>query len=342
MTIVPHSRAGAALAASARDFRLQAWLGCWLLSVMLGQTATFTENFAGNPTTHGWQTYGNTNLFHWDATNQNLAVTWDSSQTNSYFFLPVGNILTRGDDFGVAFDLQLSDLAIGVNPAKTNTFELAVGFIQLTSATNTNLWRGAGISSAHGARNACEFDYFPDSGYGATISPTILSSNNQYATSFAFPLTLDSGALFHIVMNFTAASKTLHTTITRNGQPFGPITDTILGSSFSDFRFDQFALCSYSDLGADGSLLAHGTVDNVVITTPPPPVQNLTASFTNNAWTARFTSRTNWLYTLECTTNFISWNSVSFSTNGNGTNLFLPDTNTPQNRAFYRVRAERP
>ncbi len=314
----------------------------WLAMPAPGKALTVMEDFSTDPLAHGWQVYGNTNLFRWNSTNQNLAVTWDSSQTNSYFSLPLGTILARPDNFGVAFDLQLTDLANGTNAAKTNAFELVLGFINLASATSTNLWRGAGVSAAHGGRNTGELDYFPDSGYGATISPTLLSSNNQYATSFSFPLTLDPGALFHVAMNFTATNKTLHTTMTRNGQPFGPINDTILGSSFTDFRFDRFAVISYSDIGSDGSLLAHGTVDNIVLTLPPPPMQALTAGFTGNVWTAQFLSRSNWLYTLECTTDLSSWNCASLSTNGNGGSLTLPATNAPPGRAFFRMRADRP
>ena len=329
---------------SARGLRLLALLGC-CLAAAIGRSATITENFSANPFAHGWQIFGDTNLFQWDATNQNLAVTWDSSQTNSYFFRPLGTILARSDDFSISFDLQLADIVIGVNPAKTNTFELAVGFINSISAASTNLQRGTGRSSTHGARNTCEFDYFPDSGKGATISPTIISSNNQFATTFAFPFTLDPGALFHVAMNYTASNQTLHTTMTRNGARFaaGAIPDDILpGTSFSDFRLDQLAIINWSDAGADGSLLAHGTVDNLVITLPPPPVQNFSGAFSNGSWQAQFLSRSNWLYTLERTTNFISWSDISQTNNGNSTNLFLPDPGAISGNAFYRVRAERP
>jgi len=179
----------------------------------------------------------------------------------------------------------------------------------------------------------------------STISPTLISSNNQFATTFAFPFVLDPGALFHVAMNYTASNQTLHTAMTRNGAPFaaGAIPDDILsGSSFSDFRLDQFAVINWTDAGADGSLLAHGTVDNLIVTVPPAPVQNLAGLFSNNVWQAQFISQSNWLYTLERTTDFISWNNASISTSGNGTNLFLPDTNAISVRAFYRVRAERP
>jgi len=320
-----------------------AFLILWgLVAASICGAATFTEDFSADPLQDGWRIFGDTNLFHWDSTNQNLAVTWDSSQTNSYFYHPFGTILARSDDFGISFDLQLTDITIGVNPAKTNTFEVAVGFINFINATNTDLERGTGRTS-QGARNTCEFDYFSDSGYGATISPTIISSNNQFATTFAFPFALDPGALFHVTMNYTAANQTLHTTMTRNGAPFasGAIPDVLLGSNF-DFRLDNFAIINWSDAGADGSLLAHGTVDNFVVTVPPPPIQNLTGAFSNNVWQAQFISQSNWLYTLQQTADFVSWNDVSISTSGNGTNLFLPDANAIACKSSYRVRADRP
>jgi hypothetical protein len=312
-----------------------------LAAASLCGAATITGDFSTDPLLNGWQAFGNTNLFQWDSTNQNLSVTWDSSQTNSYFSHPLGTILARSDDFGFSFDLQLADIKIGVNPAKTNTFELAVGFIHFSDATNDSLERGTGVST-NGARNTFEFDYFPDSGKGATISPTIISSTNQFATKFAFPYTLDPGALFHVTMEYTANNKTLRTSMTRNGADFATIPNVVLGSTFKDFRLDQLAIINWSDAGADGSLLAHGTVDNFVVTLPPPPVQNLTVSLTNNFWTAQFLSQSNWLYTLERTADFVSWSDVSDPTAGNATNLFLPDTNAASDRAFYRIRANRP
>jgi len=313
-----------------------------LVAASICGAATITGDFSADPLQNGWRIFGDTNLFAWDSTNQNLAVTWDSSQTNSYFYHPFGTILAGSDDFGISFDLQLADIAIGVNPAKTNTFELAVSFINFVNATNTDLERGTGRTS-HGARNTCEFDYFPNSGKGATISPTIISSNNQFATTFAFPFALDPGALFHVTMNYTATNQTLHTAMTRNGAPFaaGAIPDVLLGTNF-DFRLDNFAIINWSDAGADGSLLAHGTVDNFVVTVPPPPVEDLTGAFSNNAWQAQFISQSNWLYSLQQTTDFVSWNDVSISTSGNVTNLFLPDTNAISDKSFYRIRADRP
>ena len=69
--------------------------GMFVMSVV--HATVITEDFSADPRSNGWQIFGNTNLFQWDSTNHNLDVTWDSSQTNSYFYHPLGTILTRDD-----------------------------------------------------------------------------------------------------------------------------------------------------------------------------------------------------------------------------------------------------
>jgi hypothetical protein len=83
-------------------------------------------------------------------------------------------------------------------------------------------------------------------------------------------------------------------------------------------------------------------VDNVVVTAPPPPIQELLGYLTNGTWQVQFLSRSNWLYTLEQTADFVSWTAASAVGWGNGTNLVLQDTNALAAQSFYRVRAERP
>src|SRR2546425_10251972 len=70
----------------------------WLAAAAV-QGASILETFDSNPATRGWHVFGDTNLFAWNAANQNLSVTWDSSRPNSYFYRAVGTILTRSDDF---------------------------------------------------------------------------------------------------------------------------------------------------------------------------------------------------------------------------------------------------
>src|SRR5690349_6559503 len=80
----------------------------------VGQTTTFVESFPTDPLQRGWRVFGNTNLFSWNAANQNLQVTWDSSHTNSYFYIPIGTILARSDDFSMSLTLRLDDASSGV------------------------------------------------------------------------------------------------------------------------------------------------------------------------------------------------------------------------------------
>jgi hypothetical protein len=70
-------------------------------SLLSARAFTFNENFAHNPSADGWQTFGDTNLFQWNSTNQNLGVTWDSTHTNSYFFHPLDFAVTANDDFRI-------------------------------------------------------------------------------------------------------------------------------------------------------------------------------------------------------------------------------------------------
>ena len=223
-------------------------------------------------------------------------------------------MLTKNDDFSLAFDLRLRGVAVGVNPVKSSTFELAIGLLNFSDAIRTNFERGTGVNATNGPRNLVEFDYFPDSGFGATISPTLVSSNNQFFSGFDFPLELTLDDWFHVAMSYTASNRTLSTPMTRNGQPFGPIKDVKLDASFTDFRLDTVAVSSYSDAGQDpqfaGSILANGVVDNIAITVPEPAVTHLAGAIANGAWQIEFMARTNWVYALERTGDFRSWSAV--------------------------------
>ena len=306
--------------------------------------AVFLEDFARDPLANDWRTAGESSLFHWNATNQNLEVAWNSSKPNSYFYRPLGTVLSKADDFGLSFNLRLADIAVGVNPNKPFTFQIAIGFINLTAASRAGFLRGTGTDSP----NVVEFDYFPDSGFGATVAATIISSNNVFNDGgFTFPLELMSGDLYHLTMNYTANNRALRTFMMRNGAPFGPINNATLGTNFTDFRVDHFAVCSYSDAGQDpqfaGSVLAHGIVDHITITVPEPPVTKVAGGFDGGVWRVEFSSRTNWLYTLQRTSNFVSWVDVSPTVMGSGSALALPETiRATASSVFYRVKAEKP
>ncbi|MBI5387499.1 MAG: hypothetical protein HZA90_22800 [Verrucomicrobia bacterium] len=317
------------------------------LSLTAAIGATLEENFASDPAARGWERFGDPAAFHWNAADQALGVTWDSSKPNSFFLRPLGTVLTRGDDFSLSFDLRLSDFLAGVDPQKVSTFSVSVGLVNRAAATNANFLRGTGFDSP----DLVEFSFFPDPGgawqWGPSLTAVLIDSTGAHWGEGGFaPLALTSNDWYSITMTYTSSNSTLRTVMASNGVPFGAMSDTKLGASFLDFRVDHFAVCSYSDAGQfpgfEGSILAHGTVDNVVVITPPPPVQALTGALTNQQWRAQFTSQTNWLYTLERTTNLQAWAAISTEVAGTGTTQVFADTNVPAANAFYRVNARRP
>src|SRR5688572_18900490 len=197
-----------------------AWMLLWFAAALPSRAAAISENFATDPALRAWREFGDASLFQWNATNQNLEVTWDSSRTNSLFYRPLCTVLTKAADFSFGFDLRLRDIAIGVNTNKPYTFEIAIGLCRFSSITNANFFRGAGTSPAFGPRNLIEFNYFPDSGFGATVASTAVSSNNTIRFSERHPLELTVNDLFRVEVVYTASNQVLRTAIARNGKVF--------------------------------------------------------------------------------------------------------------------------
>ncbi|HEX4341861.1 MAG TPA: hypothetical protein VH255_00625, partial [Verrucomicrobiae bacterium] len=323
--------------------------GVFALSAV--RATTITENFSSDPTHDGWKIFGDPTLFNWNSTNNNLEVTWDSTHPNSYFYHPLDTILTRYDDFSIEFDLLLNDVVSGTEPGKTGPLQVTLGFQNFAVATNDNFMRGVyfPLNDPQGAINLVEFNYFPfgfyDFGGGEifdaepTTQPVLISTNGAFAptTLIPFEFELPTNQLLHISMCYTASNQTIFVTVRTNGvlifrTPDAVLTDVSnsLFQASDNFHLDTVSISSYSSEGDDfDSLLAHGTVGNITVTTPPPPILNFTGNPTNTAWQGQFISRSNWLYTLERTVDFGSWSDASVTTDGNATNLFLQDLNSP-------------
>ena len=319
-----------------------------VLSSTRSGAVTLTEDFSTNPSATGWRIWGDTNLFQWDTTNQNLRVTWDSRQTNSYCYQPLGTILAKDDDFSLAFDLRLDDFTSGIDPAKTNSpFQISVGLLRRADATASSFFRGSGS----GSPNLIEFSFFPDPGGAWQWGPSLTAilcdrTGTNWSFGSAFD-TLTTNDLYRVELVFDATNGVLNVEILRNGQPFVTIPPATLGANFTDFRADILAVCSYSDAGQwpgyEGSILAHGTVDNFNLTLPPPPVQELVGIYTNGVWKASFLTRSNWIYAWEISTDLTNWNQLSpVPFTGTGGKVFLQHLSPPPPKAFYRVWAQRP
>jgi len=113
--------------------------------------------------------------------------------------------------------------------------------------------------------------------------------------------------------------------------------------SFGDYHLDAFAVESYSDDMSEppASLLAHGTIGNVVLEVPPPPVTYLRPAPAGGVGRVQFASRTNWNYVLQGSADLQTWLPAAPPAAGTGRHLTLQDTNPPQQRQFYRVNAVR-
>ena len=217
------------------------------LSVLsAARAATITENFSANPLSNGWQVFGNTNLFHWNSTNHNLTVTWDSTQPNSYFYHPLGTYLTRNDDFSIEFDLRLNDIASGVEPGKTGPMQLGFGFLNFAGATNVNFMRGAYGS----APNVAEFDYYTDGYYffgddyypaPATTTPSFISGVDSYdyapANLSVYDNELPTNQTVHVTLAYTASNQTAVVTVTTNGVPLVQLPNLVLDAVHGVCRF---------------------------------------------------------------------------------------------------------
>jgi len=310
--------------------------------------AIISADFSRDPRTAGWKTFGDASLFVWNNTNQNLEVTWDSSHSNSFFYLPLGTILAKSDDFNFSFDIRLRDIRLGISAGKTNTFEIAIGLLNSRSITNTNYFRGAGVSAKYGVRNLVEFDYFPDDGFGATFATTVVSTNNTFAYAHNFPVEMTPNDLFQIALSYSASNQTLRTYALKNGSAIALSVSNLLLTSEPDFRIDAVGISSYSDaiqVGSAqywGSVLAHGTVDNVALAIPNPALESISLSMSNAMPVIQFLSRTNWVYTLQRSVALPNWSDTGPTISGTGGALALRDTNALGNGAFYRLRLDRP
>lgn len=329
-------------------------LACLCASVA-APAATIVEDFSTNPLEKGWRVFGNTSQFYWNSTNHTLEVTWDSTQSNSYFYQPVNGYLTRHDDFGFEFDLTLKDIASGVEAGKTGPLQIGIGFLNLAGATGSEFKRGIYGSSP----NVAGFDYYPWGYYdyfgtiydapAATVPSFISEEGYNYAPGLVAPYNceLPTNQPVHVSLYYTGDNQTAILTVTTNGVPLSQMPPLVLeaGNNFEsgvDFRVDAFSISSYSSAGDEfNSVLGHGALSNIRVVLPPPTGE-LGLAFTNGAWQVSFANRTNWVYTLERGTEPGTWTAASAPVEGTGTAMTLTDTNTPASRAFYRVRATRP
>jgi hypothetical protein len=316
-----------------------AFLLC-LLAASSVRAVTFTENFTNNPAQNGWQSFGDASLFQWDSVNDVMDVTWDSSQTNSYFYHPLGTTLSIADSFTVNFDIQLNDITYDSYPFYP--MNVAVGLFNYNEATNSGFSRPDGTTP-----DLFEFDYFPDNGLGepnlsALLADMTVTATNESDFYFIFDiLPMEAGTTYHVSLTHAAGAADLSAIVYTNGQVYSTMP-TGFTAPIEDFHLDTLSINSYQeDATYPDNLLAHGTVGNFTVTLPPV-VRNLAGTFSNGVWQAQFGTYTGWNYTLDRSTNLMAWRNITAAVSGTGDIMTLSDTSPPSGKAFYRVRALAP
>jgi len=301
------------------------------------------DEFATDPAETGWHTSGNTSLFHWNPSEAKVEVTWDSSRENSYLWRSLGTVVSKEDDFSFSFDLVLTDVVPGPNPSKPNTFQLSLGLINTAEAMGTNFLRGTGYNSP----DIVDFSFFPEAGgLGASLTTVAVDKTAINWGVGYLPAGLTAGPVFHVQVDYASSNRVFTTTILKNGEPYNTIVNDPLAEPFTDFGVNAFAVCSYSDAGQDpmyaGSILAHGTVDNVHITVPEPPFTLISGSVRTNHYQVTFEGKQDWIYVLERTTDTMEWTAVAPPLQATSTTIELTDTNPITAAGLYRVKASKP
>ena len=291
------------------------------------------ENFSANPLANGWAAHGDESLFEWDAEGGALAVTWDSEKPNSNFHRPLGLTLTEADTFAFAFDIALDEVKAGHLDGQPYTFEIAVGLMSIESAKADGFSRGTGTDSP----NLVEWDYFPDTGFGATISPAIASGKSQFAAGFTFPAELVVGKKYSVRMEYDPAERTLKTFMLENDKAWKTIKTVALADDFVGFAVDAFSISSYTAKGSKSSLLAKGSVDNLAIGVGRSKPRIVNTRLADGQWTARSFGYGTADYLLERSADLRGWQPVRNGVREDGFYLRLIDENPSLGDGFYRL-----
>jgi len=291
------------------------------------------ENFSANPLANGWIAHGDESLFEWNAESKLLAVTWNSEKPNSYFHRPLGLTLTEADTFAFAFEIALDEVRAGHLKDQPYTFEVALGLINSKPAKADGFSRGTGSDSP----NLVEWDYFPDTGFGATISPTIASTKSQFAAGFTFPAALSAGKKYFVRMEYNSHERTLKTFMLENGDAWKEIESVKLEDAFSGFAVDAFSISSYTAKGSTSSLFVKGSVDNLAIAVARSQPRIVDARMVDGQWSARAFGFGVAGYLLERSADLHEWNSVGNGVIEDGLYLRLIDENPLPGDVFYRL-----
>lgn len=319
----------------------------WLAMSVASARDGFVESFDTDPSARGWTVYGDGALFDWDAVGQRLAVTWDSSRTNSFFARQLPAPVGVGDDFAFGFELELAEHAVGVDPDRPGTFQIALGLLRHSEATAPGFQRGVFLRSS----NLVEWTWFaPDPGgtISASVSPVMVPRDGRlpwgYRDSY---LGLETGVKYGFEYRYTATNRTLRSTVTVEGQPGPDLDPVVLPAAFTGFHVDALSVNSYSHAGQDpryaGSVFARGWISRMHYQGPGAVTETLELKWDSSGRRLSVPTRSGWMYQLQHSPDLRSWNPVGQMQPGTGGEMgfeFVSPADSPA--GFFQMKAHLP
>ena len=291
------------------------------------------ESFATDPLANGWVLHGDESLFEWDAETGTLEVAWDSEKPNSYFYRPLGQSLTEKDSFAFTFQLTLDEVKAGHLDGQPYTFEVAIGLLNLEAAKEGGLMRGTGTDSP----NLVEWDYFPDTGFGATVSPALASSKSEFSAGFTFPAELTKGKVYTVRMEYDGSTGVLKSEMLDDGKPWKSIAEVKRKNAHAGFLIDAFSISNYTAKGSESSLFATGTIDELAIATSRSGPSLVDVNLDDGRWRARAFVVTPDDWQLQRSGDLLNWKSLDAVRKTSQFFMRFADPETVGRNQFYRI-----
>ena len=185
---------------------------------------------------------------------------WDSEKQTSSLFFPFGRQLSHEVDFSASVVFQLRSLDIEFDPGSFYGFQLSLGFFNSERVFLESYRRITGSDSP----DLVEWDFFPDTGFGATISPTIVDSASQFFPTFNFPIDLPVDEDIEVTLEYVSEFRELRSTL-RAGEGELRAMETVKlpgpdDDSFAGFMVDSFGFTSFRDFDDSGSFSAEAQI----------------------------------------------------------------------------------
>ena len=291
------------------------------------------ESFATNPLANGWMLHGDESLFEWDAEAGALEVTWNSEKPNSYFYRPLGQALTEKDSFAFTFQLTLDEVKAGHLDGQPYTFEVSIGLLNLETAKELGFMRGTGTDSP----NLVEWDYFPDTGFGATVSPALASSKSEFSAGFTFPAELTKGKVYTVRMEYDGSTGVLKSEMLEDGKPWKSIAEVKRKNAHAGFLIDAFSISNYTAKGSESSLFATGTIDELAIATSRSGPSLVDVHLDDGRWSARAFVVTPDDWQLQRSGDLLNWKSLDAVRKTSQFFMRFADPETVGRNQFYRI-----